>query len=87
VHGETTTSEEWPALFSGPRHLRDEQMDCSRLATLWRDECEDEYGTAAVIGTAAIALHLLGRAATTEEATRLASDMWHARQRARLAAA
>lgn len=84
VHGGTATTEDWPALFSGQRHLRDEQMDCKRLAALWRNECEDEYGTAAVIGTAAIALHLLGRAATTEEATRLAKDMWCARQRARL---
>jgi len=42
------------------RHLKDENMDVGRLPALWRGEIADEYGEAAVIGTAAIALRALG---------------------------
>jgi hypothetical protein len=47
----------------------------------WRGEAEEEYGEAAVVGTAAIALHLMNRAPTPEAATALARDMWMARNR------
>jgi len=70
--------EEWPALFSS-RHMKDEIMDVSRLAKLWRGEIEDEYGQAAVISTAAIALRAMGRAASIAEAEAMATQMWAAR--------
>ncbi len=70
----------WPALF-GQRHLRDETLDCGRMRRLWRDEEADEYGTAAVIGTAAIALTALGRAADPEQAMLQAAHLWHIRNR------
>jgi anthranilate phosphoribosyltransferase len=75
--GEMLT-EEWPALF-GSRHMKDEAMDVSRLAQLWRDEIDDEYGKAAVTGTAAIALHTLGRADSIAEAEAMAAKLWDER--------
>jgi anthranilate phosphoribosyltransferase len=54
-----------------------------RLAQIWRGEIEDEYGTAAVISTAAIALQLLGKADTRDEALALASRLWEGRSRDR----
>lgn len=79
--------EEWPALFDGTRHLKDETMDAHRLTAVWRGECADEYGEAAVIGTAAIALRTLGEAATMSEAEQLARLLWRGRAAAWLDAA
>lgn len=72
-------AEEWPPMFDGPRHLRDEAMDVRRLAAVWRGECADEYGEAAVIGSAAIALRTLGKATTVAAAEVLARELWHQR--------
>lgn len=69
---------EWPAMFA-MRHLKDETMDIRHLVAVWRGDARDEYGEAAVIGTAAIALHTLGDAATPEEAEKLARRMWQGR--------
>ncbi|MBI3478850.1 MAG: glycosyl transferase family protein [Nitrosomonadales bacterium] len=79
LRGEMLT-ETWPALF-GSRHMKDEKMDVSRLAALWRGEIEDEYGQAAVLSTAAIALRAMGRAASIDEAERQAADYWQRRDR------
>jgi len=70
--------EEWPALFDS-KHLKDETMDASRLAKMWRGEIEDEYGKAALIGTAAIALRTMGRANSVAEAEALAAKLWASR--------
>ena len=78
ILGGEARDEEWPALF-GSRHMKDETMDVSRLGKLWRGEIEDEYGQAAVTGTAAIALRAMGRAATIAEAEALAAKMWQTR--------
>ena len=72
--------EEWPALFAS-KHLKDEVMDVSRLAKLWRGEIEDEYGQAAVAGTAAIALRALGRADSVAAAQKMADELWQGRNR------
>jgi len=71
-------NEEWPALFNS-RHLRDETMDISRLAKLWRGEIDDEYGKAAVVSTAAIALRAMGQANSIAEAGALAAKLWETR--------
>jgi anthranilate phosphoribosyltransferase len=75
INGEQR-EDEWPAMFTGPRHLKDETMDVTRLAKLWRGETEDEYGQAAVIGTAAIALNIMGEADTIEAAEAMANTLW-----------
>jgi len=86
VHEGRLTEEEWPALFS-QRHVKDEDMDVRRLARVWRGDIEDEYGEAAVIGTAAIALQLMGKADTPAEALSLARSLWEKRARDRTLAA
>lgn len=78
VHGGKASVSTFPALFS-QRHMKDESMDAARLAAVWRGEVEDEYGVAAAISTAAIAIKILGRAATTLDADKLARTWWHAR--------
>jgi len=72
--------EEWPALFER-RHMKDQELDVKRLARVWRGEIDDEYGSAATIGTAAIALQLMGKVETPDEALKLASEMWKNRTR------
>lgn len=72
------SEETWPALFE-LRHVKDEEMDVSRLARLWFGEIDDEFGTMSVVGTAAIALKSLLRLGTIEEAQGLAKEYWHNR--------
>mgnify|MGYP000116711683 CR=1 FL=1 len=78
--------EEWPALFER-RHMKEATLDIKRLAQLWRGEIDDEYGAAATVGTAAIALQLMGKADTPEQALTLAGDMWENRPRDKYVAA
>lgn len=79
LKGEMLT-EVWPAMFNS-RHMKDETMDVSRLGQLWRGEIEDEYGQAAVLSTAAIALRAMGRASDMDDAQRMAEAMWQDRAR------
>jgi anthranilate phosphoribosyltransferase len=75
-----TMEEEWPALFDS-KHLKDETMDAARLGKMWRGEIEDEYGQAAVTGTAAIALLAMGRPDSPQAAQKLADELWQKRDR------
>jgi anthranilate phosphoribosyltransferase len=59
-------------------------LEPQQLAQLWLDQLEDEFAQATVIGTAAIALKLIGKAATQQEAHDLAESYWNARNRQRL---
>jgi anthranilate phosphoribosyltransferase len=86
VHEGEMSDEEWPAMFAN-RHMKDADLDIQRLRGLWHGDLEDEYGTAAVVGTAAIALKMMGRAASIEEAEQLARDMWANRAKERFGAA
>ena len=79
VHDGVLSEEEWPALFDN-RHVKDEGMDVSRLGAVWRGEDHDEYGVAAVTGTAAIALRALGMADSVDAAQTLAGELWSRRQ-------
>lgn len=67
--------EEWPAMFT-KRHLKPTALELSHLRAVWRGENDDEYGVAAVVGTAAITLRLLGRAPDPLGAERLAAELW-----------
>ncbi len=71
--------QEWSALFHR-KHVKAD-MEILDLARLWRGEIHDEYGEGAVVGTAAIALHTLGRAADQRQALDLARQMWEQRDR------
>lgn len=72
--------ETWAAMTPAERHpWRDEPADPHRVGALWRGEWAAGGPEAAVIGTTAIALKLLQRAATQGEATELARQMWQER--------
>ena len=86
VHKGELLEEEWPALFER-RHVKDPTLDIKRLAQLWRGEINDEYGVAATISTAAIALQLMGKADQPEQALTLARHMWENRTRDKYLAA
>lgn len=84
VHDGQLSEEVWPPMFNGPRHLKDKDMDASRLVKIWNGTDEDEYAIASIIGTTAIALKLMGRENTIADAEQLASKMWQSRDVSRL---
>jgi len=86
VHEGKLTEDEWPALFK-QRHVKDSALDVQRLAGVWRGETEDEYGEAAVVSTAAIALQLMGKADTPNDALKLAQSLWDNRAKDKTLAA
>jgi anthranilate phosphoribosyltransferase len=67
--------ETWSALFTH-RHVKDEQLDPNHLALVWQGKLENEYAVATIIGTAAIALKLLGKVNTRIDAEQLARKYW-----------
>ena len=77
--------ESWPALLDRPYRWRGEALAYDRLAALWSGECEAAAPRAAVVGTAALALRLLGRAADPAEAEAMAAAMWADRRREKFA--
>lgn len=85
IDGEMATTE-WPALLPEPMQPTDEEMDIQRLLAVWRGEDDDAYATAAITGTLALALDLLGRAESQADAQAQAEAMWAARNREKLAA-
>lgn len=86
VHNGVMSDETWPAMFK-QRHVKDAEMDPLRLAKLWRGEINDEYAEAAIIGTLAITLKMMGKADSIASAEQLASDMWQARNKDKLSTA
>ncbi len=76
----------WPALVAAGSHpWRQEPLAVDRLRALWDGALQLPAVEAAVTGTAAIALHLLGRADSMGRAQALAEALW--RERPRLARA
>ncbi len=75
VHNGELSDENWPALFTH-RHVKTEQLDPQQLALLWQGKIEDDFAVATIIGTAAVALKLLGKADSQAQAQQLASDYW-----------
>jgi len=72
--------ETWEAMTPAERHpWRDEPLDPQRVGALWRGELVAPGPEAAVVGTTAIALKLMGRAVTQAEASDLAKEMWQSR--------
>ncbi|MCX7067362.1 MAG: glycosyl transferase family protein [Methylococcales bacterium] len=78
VHHGELFDENWSALFTR-RHVKAEQLDPEQLALLWQGKIEDDFAVATIIGTAAVALKLLGKADNQQQAHQLASDYWSAR--------
>ncbi|MEE2980503.1 MAG: glycosyl transferase family protein [Pseudomonadota bacterium] len=84
VHDGVTATEDWPRLLAEPRQPHDHEMNLDRLTSVWSGQESDDYATAAITGTLAIALKLLGRADSGEAAQALAETMWAARDRRRI---
>jgi anthranilate phosphoribosyltransferase len=83
VDGGTAAELVWPALTgSEPWPWREEAPEPARLAGLWRGEWEAPGPVAAVVGTTAMELELLGRARTVAEAEADARRLWQDRPRA-----
>ncbi|MGC2856583.1 glycosyl transferase family protein [Novispirillum sp. DQ9] len=81
LHDGTTAVEDWPAILPESRQPKDEVLDLSRLAAVWRGSEDDDYARATVTGTTAIALKLMGRAASIDEAQTQADSLWENRTR------
>ena len=75
VNNGVLSEELWPALFAR-RHVKPERLEPNQLAALWRGQYSDDYAEAAVTGTAAIALKLLGKVNSQEEAETMAGNFW-----------
>ncbi len=75
VHNGELSNEMWKPLFN-KRHIKEENMEPERLSALWKGKIEDEYAEASVIGTAAIALKLMKKAQSQEDAHNMAQQMW-----------
>lgn len=76
--------EDWPVLLEGIRHpWRTEPLEPAHLAALWSGTAKDPGPVAAVVGTAAIALRLVGRATDAVAAQAEATRLWHTRRRTR----
>lgn len=86
IHDGTAGIEDWPRLMPDPRQESDTEMEVERLMAVWSGEAEDAYADAAITGTLAVALKLLGRAPSMEEAQQAAESMWRDRDRDRLLA-
>lgn len=86
VHDGVMAEEEWPPLFD-KRHVRKDELDIADLGRVWDGTLDDEYGIASIVGTVAVTLYMMGRAANREEAEARAWDLWHNRRPNRLQAA
>ncbi len=75
VHNGELIDENWPALFAR-RHVKAENLDPRQLSLIWQGRSEDEFAESAIIGTAAIALKLLGKANDQQQAHQLATAYW-----------
>ena len=82
VHNGELLDENWPALFAR-RHVKSEELDPKQLPLIWQGSINDEFAESSIIGTAAIALKLLGKANTQQEAHQLATDYWLNRDKQR----
>jgi anthranilate phosphoribosyltransferase len=86
VHNGELSDEEWPPMFD-KRHVRKDELEVDHLAQVWGGHVEDDYGIAAVVGTVAITLHMMGRAKDRAEAEAKAWSMWNGRNREKFQAA
>lgn len=79
IEGELT-EEEWPALFDR-RHVKAPEMSVDHLRKVWHGDADDEYGIAAVISTAALALKALDEELNQEQAMLKAERLWKERNK------
>ncbi len=74
------SEETWPALTDKLRFgWRDEALEPAAVVALWRGERRDAAPEAAVVGTLAVALRALNRAADWRDAQGQADELWASR--------
>jgi anthranilate phosphoribosyltransferase len=78
----------WPKLLDGRQPLP-KQLDVNDMKVAWRgdgglQQSEFAYAHQAITGTTAIAIRLLNKADTQQQALELAEQWWHTRNRDRL---
>ena len=78
------TEEQWPAMLEEHAYEKDEEMDLSRLKSVWAGAEDNDYAMGAIIGTAAIVLRIMGRAQDPDSAVKMATEMWEARNKDKL---
>ena len=83
VHHQELSEEVWPAMFAR-RHIKPDVLEPEQLALLWQGKYQDEFAEATVIATAAVALKLLEKAESQEQAEQLAKQYWQNRNQGRL---
>ena len=82
------SEEDWPALRPDEAYAwREEPLDPARVAALWRGDIDLPAPVAAITGTAALGLAVLGRAGGPAEAQAMAEAMWRDRPKAKYGAA
>ncbi|MEQ8193142.1 MAG: glycosyl transferase family protein [Rhodospirillales bacterium] len=84
MHGGFISEEDWPPILNEGAAEADPDLDLERLAAVWRGAERNGYADAAVTGTAAIVLRLMGKAETPADALARAQTMWDARNKSRL---
>ena len=65
----------WSPLFER-RHPKAEDMSPIKLVNIWQGNEENEFAEATIISTSAIALKILGKATTQQQAHELATEYW-----------
>ena len=87
LHDGVSARETWSAMIDPSGYpWRDETAELNRIGALWRGEITSPAPEAAVVGTTAIALRLLGRADGPASADAMARGMWQSRRRDRYGA-
>ena len=88
VRDGTAGEEDWPALLPDVTYAwREEPLDPARVAALWRGDIDLPAPVAAITGTAALGLAVLGRAGDPTEAQAMAEAIWRERPKAKYGAA
>ncbi len=82
LHDAEMRTESFPVAWTGPRPAFDAALDPRRLAAAWAGTDQEPLAIACIVGTAAIALRLLGRAPSPAAAETLAAARWAERLRA-----
>lgn len=80
--GGRTDEYTWPALFDR-RHVKPNDLSPRQMLAVWQGRQQDEYGEAATVSTAALALYESGSAGSPETALALARQIWQRRDRTR----
>jgi anthranilate phosphoribosyltransferase len=87
LHDGEVSRETWPPLLDEGNAEADPDMSLYRLALVWQGKEASPYAEAAITGTVAIVLTLMGKAESSKQALTMAHDLWSNRNRGRISTA